>query len=341
MFNLRNSKQFYSGSWEWAEVSFRGIKYRFRIQRDDLIDPIVTGNKLRKLWGYDQKRGLIRHNGILTVGGAYSNHLVAVAAFYSDPRRRVVGIVRGEPNSDSKHLQMCRDYGMELHFISRADYKVKYKYIYENFVTEEFYPMVIPEGGRGAFGMLGFDYAVAGWGDFVPETVVHASATGTTAAGLFKYVRERGLKDTRIEAIAVLKNDLEQKRNIQKIMRGDDPYDPKGNMYWEQENLEKERLEREKYGDEFYEQRIKWDEEYDSKFFADRYNIEINTHYIFGGYAKSTPELRDFVASAKAETGIHFDSIYTGKALYAMLEGFESGRLNPDTTLFYHTGGIG
>ena len=119
MFNLRNSKQFYSGSWEWAEVSFRGIKYRFRIQRDDLIDPIVTGNKLRKLWGYDQKRGWIRHNGILTVGGAYSNHLVAVAAFFSDPRRRVVGIVRGEPNSDScLFLSMAR-YGVAYHPIIR------------------------------------------------------------------------------------------------------------------------------------------------------------------------------------------------------------------------------
>lgn len=340
MFDLRKTPQFYSGSYQWTEVSFRGKKYRFRIQRDDLIDPVITGNKLRKLWGYDQKSGWIRHNGILTVGGAYSNHLVAVAAFYSGSRKRVVGIVRGESTSDSKHLQMCREYGMELHFISRADYKLKYKYIYENFVTDEFYPMVIPEGGRGFFGMEGFYYAVKGWGDFIPETVIHASATGTTAAGLFKFAREGGLKDTRIEAVAVLKNELEQIRNIRKIMRGDDPIDPKGNMYWEQENLEKERIERESYGEEYYEKRKKLDEKDEFRAFAQYYNIEINCNYTFGGYAKSTPELQELVSSAKSETGIHFDTIYTGKALFAMLEGFESGRLNPETTLFYHTGGI-
>jgi 1-aminocyclopropane-1-carboxylate deaminase len=70
------------------EVSFRGNKYAFRIQRDDLIDPFVSGNKLRKLLGWEHLMAWQTSDSIITFGGAYSNHLVATAAFFKiEPNR--------------------------------------------------------------------------------------------------------------------------------------------------------------------------------------------------------------------------------------------------------------
>jgi 1-aminocyclopropane-1-carboxylate deaminase len=62
--------------------------------------------------------------------------------------------------------------------------------------------------------------------------------------------------------------------------------------------------------------------------------VEVPDGYAFGGYAKVPDNLMDFVQSAIAQTGILFDPVYTGKALWALRE------LKPDGKgVFLHTGG--
>jgi 1-aminocyclopropane-1-carboxylate deaminase len=125
------------------------------IKRDDLIHPIISGNKWRKLkhtlnfcLSNDTK-------GILTLGGAHSNHLIATAYIGNHNNLKTVGIIRGEePNHLSPTLIQCKDLGMKLHFISRLDYR-KIEKLRSAFQLE--YPNYhwVPEGGADELGILG------------------------------------------------------------------------------------------------------------------------------------------------------------------------------------------
>jgi 1-aminocyclopropane-1-carboxylate deaminase len=69
--------------------------------------------------------------------------------------------------------------------------------------------------------------------------------------------------------------------------------------------------------------------------------VKFHNNYHFGGYAKTTTELYDFIASIKAKTALPLDSIYTGKAFFGMLEEIQkSTNYNNTTICFLHTGGL-
>jgi 1-aminocyclopropane-1-carboxylate deaminase len=61
----------------------------------------------------------------------------------------------------------------------------------------------------------------------------------------------------------------------------------------------------------------------------------------FGGYAKTTPELIAFITDFKDQTNLPLDTIYTGKAMYALIQEWKKGALGNDKKLlFVHTGGM-
>ena len=105
-------------------LSSKGIE--LSVLRLDKIHPIVSGNKLFKLHYFLSQAKQDLFPGLLTFGGAYSNHLVATAFACQQLSLPCVGVVRGErPAQLSATLQACMEYGMELHFISRAAYDHK------------------------------------------------------------------------------------------------------------------------------------------------------------------------------------------------------------------------
>jgi 1-aminocyclopropane-1-carboxylate deaminase len=66
------------------------------IKREDLIHPFISGNKYRKL-----KYNLIQaqeegHKTLLTFGGAFSNHIAAVAFAGNEYGFKTIGVIRGE-----------------------------------------------------------------------------------------------------------------------------------------------------------------------------------------------------------------------------------------------------
>ena len=65
-------------------------------KRDDLIHPAISGNKWRKLKYHllHAKEHGKRH--LLSFGGAYSNHIHALAAAGCQSGLRTTGIIRGE-----------------------------------------------------------------------------------------------------------------------------------------------------------------------------------------------------------------------------------------------------
>ncbi|RJQ82945.1 pyridoxal-phosphate dependent enzyme [Pseudonocardiaceae bacterium YIM PH 21723] len=152
---------------------------RLFLKRDDLIHPELPGNKWRKLkYNLDVARG---HDTLLTFGGAYSNHLRAVAAAGRIFGLATVGVVRGEPVSNPV-LDFAVSRGMRLSFVDRAAYRNK-DALLPGLRAEfgDFY--LLPEGGSN-------EHAVRGCAELVPEIEVPFDlicvpcGTGGTLAGV-------------------------------------------------------------------------------------------------------------------------------------------------------------
>src|SRR5687768_7848767 len=89
------------------------------VLRLDVIHPVISGNKWYKLKAYLQDAAVQQKKAIVTFGGAFSNHIVAVAAACRLYNFQAVGIIRGEqPKHLSHTLLNAREQGMELCFIS-------------------------------------------------------------------------------------------------------------------------------------------------------------------------------------------------------------------------------
>lgn len=143
------------------------------VLRLDRIHPVISGNKWFKLkYHLQQARG---SKGIVTFGGAWSNHLVATAFACRQAGLASMGIVRGEMMT--KTLEDARDYGMELRFVSRSDYR--------DYPTPHDYYRV-PMGGESPYGVAGAS-EILQLVDLTAYThIACAVGTGTMMAGLMK-----------------------------------------------------------------------------------------------------------------------------------------------------------
>lgn len=168
-------------------------------KRDDLIHPDISGNKWRKL-----KYNLLAAKGksILTFGGAYSNHIAASAAACNNQSVKSIGIIRGErPKILNNTLILSEQNGMELHFISREEYKRKNDQDFIEELKRKFNdPYIIPEGGSNIEGLLGCK-EVLDEIDIDFDYILSAVGTGTTLAGICSSLK----KDQKSIGISVLK----------------------------------------------------------------------------------------------------------------------------------------
>jgi 1-aminocyclopropane-1-carboxylate deaminase len=162
------------------------------VKRDDLIDKAVSGNKWRKL-KYNLEQCVHRKNeGVLTFGGAFSNHLLATAAACKKAGLKSIGIVRGEElNPDSNEtLRACHDFGMELVFVTRELYRMKEDQQFKSELHID-YPnfYLVPEGGANFYGMIGCQEILKEIEiDF--DSLVVAQGTTTTSCGLLMGLKE-------------------------------------------------------------------------------------------------------------------------------------------------------
>ena len=154
------------------------------VKRDDLIHPIISGNKWRKLKNYLQTFSFSTHSGLLSFGGAYSNHLYALAFAGHSLGIPTVGIIRGEEltTGSNAFLSQMNDWGMQLHFISRTVYRSKTIPLeYEKYA-------VIAEGGFGELAIQGMEILV----NELPacDLIYTAVGTGATAIGTAKHTEK-------------------------------------------------------------------------------------------------------------------------------------------------------
>nr|WP_314533603.1 pyridoxal-phosphate dependent enzyme [uncultured Pseudomonas sp.] len=161
------------------------------ILRLDQIDPLISGNKWFKLIEHLKAAELAGAKGIISLGGAHSNHLHALAAAGKRFGFSTVGLLRGHPQ-DTPTVQDLQAYGMQLHWLGYGGYRARHAAGFWE-PWQALYPdlLAVPEGGGGVLGaqgcrqlksMVAGQLNQLGWSDYDGWWL--ACGTGTTLAGL-------------------------------------------------------------------------------------------------------------------------------------------------------------
>lgn len=282
---------------EIKDARLEKTQLRLFLKREDLIHPTISGNKWRKLKYNLQQAKAQNHTTLLTFGGAFSNHIYAVAAAGKVFGFQTIGIIRGERISPlNPTLQFVEDQGMQLAFVSRTAYKQKNQPAYLQSLQEEwgiFYP--IPEGGTNEYALKGCSEIIAEISQQItslPHYICTSCGTGGTMAGIIQGIK----KPTQVLGVAALK----------------------GNFL----NQEVTRI--------LIENKVNLDVSW-----------SIINDYHFGGYAKFTPDLIDFINHFKQQHKIPLDPIYTGKMMYGIFDLIEQGYFPKGSVIVaIHTGGL-
>jgi 1-aminocyclopropane-1-carboxylate deaminase len=133
---------------------------RLYIKREDLIHPFISGNKFRKLFYNLSKAKEDNHATLLTFGGAYSNHIAAVAFAGKKYGFQTIGVIRGEELlskiNENPTLTFAQQNGMKFVFESRENYRKRHELEYIETLREMFDCFyLIPEGGTNALAVKG------------------------------------------------------------------------------------------------------------------------------------------------------------------------------------------
>ncbi|MGJ6960474.1 1-aminocyclopropane-1-carboxylate deaminase/D-cysteine desulfhydrase [Streptosporangium sp. G11] len=158
---------------------------RVILKRDDLVHPLLPGNKWRKLKYNLARAAELGHETLLTFGGAYSNHVRAVAAAGARFGFRSVGVIRGEehlPLNDV--LAFAADSGMRLVYMDRTTYRAKDTAPVVEALRREFGRFyLLPEGGSNEEAVRGCA-ELPGEIDVPFDVVCCPVGTGGTLAGI-------------------------------------------------------------------------------------------------------------------------------------------------------------
>ena len=184
------------------------------VLRTDLSHKEVSGNKWFKLkYNLDAavKQGF---DTVLTFGGAYSNHIYATAAAAKVYGLKAIGIIRGEePKVWSDTLKFAQDAGMQLHFVSRDDYRLKTAPTFLQGLTEQFgQTYLIPEGGSNALAVKG-TAEITSFIDIPYTHICCAAGTGGTLVGIVASVQHQPIEVIGFPALkngGFLKDDIVQ-----------------------------------------------------------------------------------------------------------------------------------
>ena len=158
------------------------------IKREDLLHPYISGNKFRKLKYNLVQAKKEKKETLLTFGGAFSNHILAVAAAGKEKGFKTIGIIRGEELKDkivkNPTLQKAKDFGMVFEFVDREIFKERSSPKFIQQLTEKFGDFyLIPEGGTN-------ELAIKGCEEILTETdekfdyICCSVGTGGTISGL-------------------------------------------------------------------------------------------------------------------------------------------------------------
>jgi 1-aminocyclopropane-1-carboxylate deaminase/D-cysteine desulfhydrase-like pyridoxal-dependent ACC family enzyme len=307
-----------------------------KVLRLDLLHPHLGGNKWFKL----------RHNldaivdatavdsstRVVSFGGAWSNHLRALAAAGREFGFATLGLVRGEETRPlNPVLSFVRQCGMELRYLSRSDYRRRNDPAFIRQLSAGLGPVIVlPEGGGNALGVAGCE-AIAGYlgwespgrlpgrpSSHLPRDrrfVMLACGTGATAAGIIRGLmtgaqdqaqsQSQSQASVTVKAVAVLKAPGYLQRQI---------------ASW----LPEARMAKQMAGQP--DRAVHW---------------EVLEDYHCGGYARVSDSLTTILETFGVATGLPLEPVYTGKLVLALIDQVQTGQIPAGSeVILIHTGGI-
>lgn len=284
------------------------------IKRDDQTGTEISGNKVRKL-EFAVKEAMDNGcNLLITCGGIQSNHARATAAVATKLGLSSYLVLRsnGEEEIEGNYF-LDKVLGAKIKFITPEQYREKrmeiMKVIKEEMTKEGYKPYIIPEGASNGIGTFGYFKAMEEIMQQEKEmgikfdAVVIAVGSGGTYGGLFlaNKLMNHGAK---IYGVNVCDDEEYFKNQIQKVINESLDYI-----------------------------------EHDVKFTKDEINILDG--YVGRGYALSQHEEIEFIYELARLEGTILDPVYTGKAMYGLVNEIKKGTFNNhNNVLFIHTGGL-
>lgn len=181
--------------------------------RLDMLHGAVSGNKWFKLQHNVAAAKAAGKDHIVTFGGAYSNHVAATAAACRLLGMRCTAIVRGEPAPVLSHtLQLAQQQGMQLHFVTRTEYRNKDTIGWTNLFPDAY---LVPEGGHNAAGAEGCEEILSIQNVRNFTHILCAVGTGTTLAGLIN----SAAPEQQLRGYVVLKGAAYLEKEVQHLLK--------------------------------------------------------------------------------------------------------------------------
>lgn len=170
------------------KISLENSTIELWIKREDLNHPFISGNKYRKVKYNIEAAKAQDLDTLLTFGGAYSNHIAAVAYAGKEYGFKTIGVIRGDELQNKVQTNPTLDFaescGMQFKFVTREHYRHKTSESFiENLKTEfgSFY--LLPEGGTNKHAIKGCEEILTK-DDTQFNYICSAVGTGGTISGL-------------------------------------------------------------------------------------------------------------------------------------------------------------
>lgn len=282
-----------------------------KIVRDDLYPFIGGGGKARKAVEYESFLKANGFNAVVTCGGIQSNHNRAIALMAARNGWKCHLCIQGAKERfeiEKGNALLDRLSGAECELITPESTSYSMDRAMAQYKEAGLKPYYVTGGGHDLPGGIAFVKAVQKLKEvceaenYKPDYIFHASGTGSTQAGILVGLEAVGWNDVKVVGISVARQYERGKKVIS------DFANMLGNYY--QQNVD-------------YEDRVLF-----------------NTDYLCGGYEKYTPEMKSYLDSVMKSTGIIFDTTYSGKGFYGMMDIVSKKHLQNKKLLFWHTGGL-
>ena len=276
---------------------------RVFLKRDDLLHPFIQGNKWRKLAPFIQPL-LDGKTGILSFGGAFSNHLHALAAAGAVFGIPTIGIVRGTAaNMENPTLSYARRCGMDIFPVTKVLYdtlkKADLSEVFETIGIHPSHPYkFLPEGGDTIEALLGCTEIVAEVKRQLPTDVgtllyyCVPAGTGCTAAGVIAGAGASG----KTLVFPAAKYGVSHRTIMEKLTAAGCGIDA---------------------------------------------DFDIIEHNLPNKFAQMSDALRTFIDHFQQQEGVLLDPIYTSKMMFTLYKMLEQPFFPPGSTIVaLHTGGL-
>ena len=245
------------------------------VKRDDLLHTHISGNKWRKLKYNLIEARTLGINHLVSFGGAYSNHIHALAAAGHYLGFKTSAIIRGEAHyANNPTLQQAQKWGMQLHFVTRKEYKFRNDINYLQQLQCRFADaLIIPEGGTNQLALTGVselcDELKVQCNKEINHVLTATGSAGTLTGLIAGFSDKKHTNTVKVTGIAVLKEADYLNGLIASLLQS--------------VNIK---------------QQCPW---------------SLQTQFHGGGYAKIAPSLKDFCQHFEETTQIPIEPIYTGK----------------------------